>query len=193
MIKPDISYVKDLHEFYSKLVEEQQSAHGELYTAHHKALTRCAKECETIKEIGVCQGGTLAAMLLTNPKKLVGVDIAPRYFKPYQKHFETYAKENDVDFSYNVISSIDVKSVSEVDMIHIDSLHTPEHLTQELKLHAPHVKKYMVFHDTSQTRFGLDDDSLYRVIEKFCKESKEWEVIEREIRNVGYTVIKRNR
>ena len=99
MIKPDISHVKDIHEFYSEIKKQQSGAHGIEYIAHHDALIKCAQESETIKEIGVCQGATLAGLMLTNPKKLTGIDIMPKYFNPYKQHFVNYAQQNNIDFS----------------------------------------------------------------------------------------------
>jgi hypothetical protein len=32
--------------------------------------------------------------------------------------------------------------------LHIDSLHTPAHSMKELKIYAPHVRKYLAFHNT---------------------------------------------
>ena len=72
-VKHDITYVKDIKEFYKEITKSQQGSHGKEYMHHHNALVKCAKESETIKELGVCQGATLAAMLMTNPKKITGV------------------------------------------------------------------------------------------------------------------------
>ena len=189
MIKPDITHVKDIHEFYRTLKSAQEREHGRTYTGHHDALIKCAKECEVIKEIGVCQGGTLAALLLTNPKKLTGIDIEPKYFNPYKHHFEKYAKENGIDFEYRVIDSHDEESVSECDMLHIDSLHRPDHLMGELKRHAKHVRKYIVFHDTANARSSF---GLFKTIAEYITfKEQQWSVVDHFIHNVGYTVIKR--
>lgn len=189
MIKPDITHVKDIHEFYRTLKSAQEGEHGRTYTGHHDALIKCAKECEVIKEIGVCQGATLAALLLTNPKKLTGVDVAPRYIAPYKHHFEKYAEDNNIDFKLLEMSSHDEESVGECDMLHIDSLHTPSHLMGELKLHAKHVKKYIVFHDTANARSSR---GLFKTIAEYITEHEQlWSVVDHFIHNVGYTVIKR--
>lgn len=189
MIKPDISHVKDIHEFYSEIKKQQSGAHGIEYIAHHDALIKCAKESETIKEIGVCQGATLAGLMLTNPKKLTGIDIMPKYFNPYKQHFVNYAQQNNIDFSYDVIDSTNPSCVSEVDLLHIDSLHTPEHLMKELKLHAPHVKKYIVFHDTANFK---NAKGLFQTIAHYITYiEQKWKVVDHFIHRVGYTVIKR--
>ena len=189
MIKPDISHVKDIHEFYNEIKLAQAGAHGQEYIAHHNALIKCAQNSATIKEIGVCQGATLAGMLLTNPKKIIGIDIAPHYFEPYKKHFEKYATEHNIDFSYQIMDSTNPASVSEVDMLHIDSLHSPKHLIKELKLHAPKCKKYIVFHDTAN--FSTSKGLLKTIAEYITEVEQSWKIIDHYIHRVGYTVIER--
>ena len=90
MIKPDLSHCKDLKEFYKEICREQAEAHGKEYIAHHKALIKCVKDPDVnmVKELGVCQGGTLAAMMLQNPYQLTGYDIAP----DIMHHMHTYLK-----------------------------------------------------------------------------------------------------
>jgi hypothetical protein len=189
MIKPDLKYTKNLQEFYQEIKNKQTSAHGIDYIAHHQALINCAKESKTIKEIGVCQGATLACLLLTNPEKLTGIDIMPKYFEPYKTHFINYSLENNIDFSFQILDSTDPASVSEVDLLHIDSLHTPDHLMKELKLHAPHVKKYIVFHDTANFK---NAKGLFQTIAQYITFiEQEWKIFDHFIHNVGYTVIKR--
>ena len=189
MIKPDISYVRDIHEFYSEIKKQQSGAHGIEYNAHHDALINCAKKCKIVKEIGVCQGATLAGLMLTNPKKLIGLDIAPYYFEPYKKHFEKYSTDNQIDFEYRVQNSTEPESVDEVDMLHIDSSHYPEHLMKELKLHAPSVTKYIVFHDTAN--FSTSK-GLFKTIATYITEiEQKWKIIDHYIHRVGYTVIER--
>lgn len=189
MIKPDLSHCSDIHEFYSEIKRIQSGAHGEEYIEHHKALISCAKQCETIKEIGVCQGGTLAALLTTNPKKLTGIDILPKYFQPYQSHFDKYAQENNVEFDFISGDSLDQKLVSQVDMLHIDSLHEPDHLMKELIIHAPHVKKYIVFHDTAN--FATSRGLFVTIAKYITKIEQSWKVVDHYIHRVGYTVIER--
>lgn len=189
MIKPDLTYCKDIHEFYSEIKRLQAGQHGEEYIAHHKALIEKAKDCKVIKEIGVCQGGTLAALLLTNPEKLIGIDISPKYFEPYQKHFYQYSKENNIDFEFIAGDSHNPKLSSEVDLLHIDSLHRPDHLMKELIIHAPKVKKYIVFHDTANYKTS---SGLFVTIAKYITEiEQEWRIVDHYIHRVGYTVIER--
>jgi len=189
MIKPDVRHAKTLEEFYSELTRLQAGAHGGEYVEHHNALVKCAKECEVIKEIGVCQGATFAALLMQHPKKLIGMDNYPKHYYNYQKLFDDYAKEHNVDLEFIEGDSHDPKHVHEVDMLHIDSLHTPAHLIGELRLHAPKVRKYIVFHDTANYK---TTKGLFPTIAKYItEEEQKWRVIDHYIQRVGYTVIER--
>jgi cephalosporin hydroxylase len=189
MIKPKIENVKNLEQFYKELTSAQQQAHGIEYTSHHSVLQSLTKECDSIKELGVCQGATLAAMMFCNPNKITGIDIDPQYFLPYQNLFETYAKENQIDFEFICGSSHDKKLVTSVDLLHIDSYHTYDHLIKELSIHAPEVKKYIVFHDTVH---GRGAQRLLAAIAHYITEvDPKWEIIEHSIKGSGHTVIKR--
>lgn len=189
MIKPDLSHAKTLEQFYSDLVRIQQEHHGVEYTAHHRALQKYITECDTVKELGVCQGATLAGMLLSRPKRITGIDIDNQYFTPYQSLFYDYAKDNNIDFEFIKGSSIDPALVTSVDLLHIDSYHVYEHLLKELKTHAPTVKKYIVFHDTRNTKSA---PGLLKAIAHYITEIEQtWQIVDHYITNAGYTVIKR--
>ena len=58
----------DLAAFHAEIKRVQQKAHGQHYTDNHEALQKYGAECPIQKELGVSQGGTLAALMLTNPK-----------------------------------------------------------------------------------------------------------------------------
>ena len=191
MIKPDMTYVKSLPEFYEEIKRLQSGANSKEYIEHHKAVKKCVQDPDVniVKEIGVCQGGTLAAMMIENPKVLHGYDIARYYYDPYAHLFDDYAKENNIDFSYKEISSLDDRTVYDCDLLHIDSLHQPSHLMNELKLHGPTVKKYIVFHDTANFKTSA---GLFKVIAKYITEVEQsWKIVDHYIHRVGYTVIQR--
>lgn len=191
MIKPDMTYVESLPEFYEEIKRLQAGAHSKEYIEHHKALKKCARDpdVKVIKELGVCQGGTLAAMMLEHPKILHGYDIATYYYNPYKNLFNDYAKEHNIDFKYIGMSSLDTNSVYECDLLHIDSLHEPDHLMQELRLHAPTVSKYIVLHDTANFKTSA---GLFKVIAKYITEVEQsWKIVDHYIHRVGYTVIQR--
>lgn len=189
MIKPDLSYTTSLEQFYNEIVRLQQASHGQEYTAHHRALKQCVAECKTIKELGVCQGATLAGLLLSKPRKLTGIDIDDRYFNPYKHLFVEYAQANSVDFEFIKGSSIDPSLVTSVDLLHIDSYHIYDHLLKELITHAPSVNKYIVFHDTRHAKAA---PGLLKAIAHYITEVEQtWQIVDHYILNAGYTVIKR--
>jgi hypothetical protein len=192
MIKPDLTAsATNLEEFYEQITAAQQGSHGKEYTEHHKSLIACANDPDVnvIKELGVCQGATFAALMMTKPKKLIGYDIASRYIDPYKHLFDKYAKEHNLDYEFHEMSSHDTRSVSQVDMLHIDSLHTPAHLQQELRMHAPKVRKYIVLHDTANFK---GSSGLFVTIAKYITEMEQlWKVHTHYIHRVGYTVLER--
>jgi hypothetical protein len=74
-------------------------------------------------------------------------------------------------------------------MLVIDSYHHPKHRQEELNIHGPHVKKYIIAHDTSIVN-GKPNESLFQTLESYGNKHG-FRVVERGITNVGYTVIKR--
>lgn len=189
MIKPDLSYVTSLDQFYNEVVRIQQESHGCEYTAHHSVLKKYAAECKVIKELGVCQGATLAGLLLSKPKKLTGIDIDDQHFAPYKSLFSDYAVANKIEFEFVKGSSIDPLLATPVDLLHIDSYHVYDHLLKELIIHAPSVKKYIVFHDTRHTKAA---SGLLKAIAHYITEvEQQWQIVDHYIINAGYTVIKR--
>ena len=84
-------------------------------------------------------------------------------------------------------SSHALESLSRTEVLLIDSVHRPRYLDHELRLHESWVSDYIVFHDTTIP----DAPGLYPVIETFCKEINQWEIVERGTANVGYTLIQR--
>lgn len=189
MIKPDIvKEVNSLSEFYDKLTAMQQTAHFTEYCAHHKPLKELTKKCDTVKELGVCQGVTLAAMMMEKPKKIIGIDIMPKYFNPYSKLFYDYAEKHNIDFEFKIANTMEAESVSDCDLLHIDTTHKGNVLAKELEMHGSSVKKYIVFHDTCNY---AGSDGLLVEIAKFITKYQYWQIIDHNIQRVGYTIIKR--
>ena len=85
------------------------------------------------------------------------------------------------------MSSTDGRCVKQVDMLHIDSFHSANHLRQELKMHENSVKKYIVFHDTKS-----QNASLQSVIVEMINSKIAWAIDTHYTKgNAGHTVIKR--
>jgi len=189
MIRPPFQ-AHDFNDFYDTVTRLQDDAHGGRYTEHHTALTDFACECDSVMEIGVCQGASLAAMMkyVNRPGRVIGVDIRDKHFRPHQHHFEEYARQHDIDFEFIVADST-AGPIAEVDMLHIDSLHTPEHLLKELKIHAPLVKKYLAFHDTSN--YTGCEGLLETIAHYITYVEQSWRIVRHDIDICGFTVIER--
>ena len=120
---------------------------------HLPLLAKLSSECEHITEMGVRYCVSTFAFIEGNPKKLVSIDIDHPSFYLHQeggKHFaevERLCKEKDIDFQFIQASTLDIE-IEPTDLLFIDTLHTYEQLSQELKLHGNKVKKYIVMHDT---------------------------------------------
>lgn len=190
MINSELGHVKSVKAFNKDIKRQQEEAHGEHYCAIHNAIIKYMKECESYIELGTHQGGTASTALLCNPKQVQLVDIdMSRYKKFLQPLAEKYAKNKNIDFRVLEESSLSIKSTRRSDMLVIDSLHHPNHMIQELRLHSSLINKYIIAHDTSVLH-GKKDNRLYDCIQNFCLDYP-WEVVERNTDNVGYTVMKR--
>lgn len=191
MINSKVSHCTSLSELYSEFRKQQEEAHGEYYCAQHDAVTKLMEDCETYKELGTHQGASAAAACLTNPKKVEVVDITFEKLQVSEHLFNAYCEENDIEFIKHEMSSTDKRCAGPVDLLVIDSLHNVRHLTAELALHSPYVKKHIVCHDTSILH-GRANDALYQALVNFTSGINPWYISERETRNVGYTVISNN-
>lgn len=192
MINSELGHVTTMEEFNSEIIRQQEEAHGKDYCAIHKAIKKYMKECDSYLELGTHQGGTASTAALCKPKRIQLVDTDLSRFKKFlQPLWEPYCVENNIQYWLVEESSISIASTrSRSDMLMIDSLHTPQHMIQELRLHQIHINKYIIAHDTSVLH-GRKDDRLYDCLQNFCLDYP-WKIIERNTDNVGYTVLKKN-
>jgi hypothetical protein len=189
MINAELDYVKTLPEFYTEIRKQHEEAHGHDYCWQHDAMQECMKVCDTYRELGTHQGASAAAACLTNPKKVTLVDIDFHRWRPFEKIFNTYCEENNIQLTVLEKSSADPSTASPVDCLLIDSNHQPAHLFKELNLHGPLTKKYIVLHDTTRL-FGKPDDRLWKVANQWVDTGiNPWRVKFRETANVGYTIL----
>ena len=146
-----------------------------------KALT---EGCESVTEMGVRYCVSTFAFIEGNPKKLTCIDIVhPNTYvnQGGPQAFEEVAqlvKEKHIDFKFIEASTLDIE-IEPTDLLFIDTLHTYPHLSQELKLHADKVKKYIVLHDTTAC------PELWQAVE----ELKGWKVKDRYTNCSGLTVL----
>jgi hypothetical protein len=190
MINSELGHVTSLEEFNSEIIRQQVEAHGEHYCDIHDAIKKYMPECRYYMELGTHQGGTASTALLCKPESVQLVDIDTSRYKKFLKPLaEEYAEKYDIDLTVLEVSSLSMKSTTKTDMLMIDSLHHPNHMIQELRLHHSNTYKYIIAHDTSILH-GKKDSRLYDCLQNFCLDYP-WRIVERNEKNVGYTVLKR--
>lgn len=192
MIQANVSKCRNLEEFYKEIRNQQETAHGPDYCRHHDAIKNCIVKmnCSSYKELGTHQGATAAAACLANPNILQSIELVDTSFDLFNKHsilFEGFCTNHKINISKIKIDSSDPRSaVNPIDLLLVDSLHTPEHLRKELLIHPVKVQKFMIFHDTE-----VNGSKLFKVLENFVKNNSCWSIFEHYPNNVGYTILKR--
>lgn len=192
MINAKVDHCQSLPEFYSEIVRQQEEAHGKDYCAHHNAIRKFIGDgylkAHSYMELGTHQGATAACAMLCNPREVHLVDISFEKYNKSKHLFEAYAQKHDIKLVTNEISSTNAASARKTDILLIDSKHKPDHLWQELNLHAQNVNKFIILHDTEIIN-RKPNTALYQVAEEFCNQINPWFVFKRYRKNVGYTVL----
>jgi hypothetical protein len=147
---------------------------------HLETICDYASKCDHVTEFGTREGNTTLALLNSTAQTVICYDIdqCSRFSSGLLRRMG-YGKKM-------VLHKMDIldKDIEETDMLFIDTIHTKERFEQELKRHAPKVRKYIIRHDTH-----LFPD-LMKVIDDLV-ETGQWEVIEHRTNNHGLTVLGR--
>ena len=144
-------------------------------------------------EFGVRTGNSTVAFLhaLEENKTatLRSYDLNDNY--EVKKAFE---KHTSVDWSFTLCSTIQIPAIDQTDFLFIDTLHTYAQLTQELRIHANQVLKYIAFHDTNT--FGDQGEGgglgIRNAINDWLIAHCEWRAIYTTEKNNGLIVIERS-
>lgn len=151
---------------------------------HIATMRKYADECNHITEFGVRVGLSTWAWLASKAKIIRCFDIE-NVKDNLKSHFAS-AKATEKDFTFTCVSTIsDTLKIEETDLLFVDTDHTYEQCSKELKMHGDKVKKYIIFHDT--TMFV----ELNKAIEEFLKENLNWKIKEVFTNNNGLTVLER--
>jgi len=181
------------------IIEEKFKAVGLTHSTigeHVLTLRSYAGKCNHVTEFGVERIGSTWALLAALPEKLVCVDMVhPSAVGANLDEITNAAKEAGVNFQFIHANDLYI-FIDPTDMLFIDTLHTYDQLRQELSLHAPNVRKYILMHDTET--YGVvgsvpGQRGLLPALEEFLvsKEGSNWKIIE-VFRNMhGLTVIER--
>ncbi len=120
---------------------------------HLPLLHEFAQEVERVTEFGVLEGLSTRAFLAAQCR-LRSYDL---YTSPQVMRLVEAARAAGRDVEYRAADVLKL-DMEETDLLFIDTLHTGGQLSQELRLHAPKVRRYMAFHDTDT--FGLNDETV---------------------------------
>jgi len=150
---------------------------------HLPTLYEYALRCDHITEMGVRRGVSTSSFLYANPKKFIAYDI--RENGEVRNIFDM-CLNNGKDFHYIIDNVLEV-TIEETDFLFIDTEHTYDQLSQELKLHANKVRKYIGFHDTV-----IYGEQLMKAINEFLDMNGEWKIVHDAKYNNGMVIIEKN-
>ncbi len=173
---------------------------GEDIHEHLDTLLEYAKKSESIVELGVRKIISSIPFALGLPKKLTSVDIyMPSYFLHDNEQTLDYlrklCKDLNIDFQFILGNDLEIE-LEPVDFLFIDTNHTYDQLTKELKLHSNKVKKWIALHDTTAyadylTVDGRLEGGLKFAINEFLQANSEWKIEAEYTNNNGLTILSR--
>lgn len=175
---------------------------------HLPKLRDLASDCEHVTEMGTRFAISTYALLIANPKKVISIDLNYHFFQPYEKEIVDFAEECGTDFEF-ITGDVLKLEIQQTDMLFIDTLHTYNQLSKELRRHESKVNKWIVLHDT--VTFGYRDEDfyqngsisdevynqivnkkgLYPALTDFIEENKNWRIKEHYTNNNGLTILER--
>jgi hypothetical protein len=175
---------------------------------HLPTLRKYASLCEHVTEMGTRFAVSILALLIANPKKVVSIDLNYHFYEKFENETKEFAEKCGTDFDF-VIADVLKTDIEKTDMLFIDTLHTYNQLSKELRRHESNVNKWIVLHDT--VTYGQTDEifysnglisdevsndivvktGLYTALSDFLEENKNWKIKEHYVNNNGLTVIER--
>jgi len=214
MIERYGSDMKIEEEIFSKLCK-LQFEHSLLYgrgivdiNEHLETLRKYASKCKHVTEMGTRFAISTYALLIAKPEKVISIDLNYHFFKPYEKEILNFANLCNTNFQF-IEGDVLKMDIEETDLLFIDTLHTYNQLSKELRKHEKNVKKWICLHDT--ITFGEKDEDfykngeisefiknekiekqgLYNALSDFLAENKNWIIKEHFTNNNGFTIIER--
>lgn len=153
---------------------------------HLETIKKYSVECDSVIEMGVRSIVSTWALLAGRPKKMISIDIKhPSFYGGNLDEVYESCEKEGICFKFELKSSLEYQ-FDEVDLLFIDTVHTYDFLSTELKLHGNKVKKYIILHDTE-----IFKNELMPAVNEFLKDNNEWKIKECFINNNGLTVLER--
>ena len=171
---------------------------------HLPTLKKYASKCDHVTEMGVRSVVSTWGLLAGYPKRFIGYDVE---WHDNIKSALIHAKYNGIDMEF-IQKDVHKVEIEETDLLFIDTEHTYDALSTELRMHSDKVNKYIIMHDT--TTFGYigcyilgfvqDGDNLqglipgkgiWPAIEEFLEKNNDWKLREKFENNNGLTILER--
>ena len=161
---------------------------------HLEILKSLADEVNHVTEMGTRTGSSTRAFLVSDVK-LRAYDL---FLDERVSELFNIAKKIGKDVQYTQADVLQIQ-IEETDLLFIDTWHAYDQLIEELRLHAPKVKKYIAFHDTqtfgtkSETFMGRGGSNglLPAIIHYMIESGDQWKFKIHRTNNNGLTVIER--
>ena len=151
---------------------------------HLPILKKYALLSDRIVELGVRGMVSTWALLAGHPQYMISVDIVdPLEHKGNVEETKAMAEKEGVNWGFLKASSLEIELFRH-DLLFIDTIHSYEQLSQELKFHSPHTTKYIIMHDTNMPE-------MQKAIKEFLLGNKDWKIKEVFIGDNGLTVLQR--
>ena len=168
-----------IEENYQQLCEKESDINE-----HLPILRKYAMLSSSVVELGVrCMVSTWA-LLAGHPDYMVSIDIVhPSKHGGNVELTKQMADNEGTIWKFDQKSSLSIE-LDRHDLLFIDTIHSYEQLSQELKLHSPHTTKYIIMHDTVLPE-------MQRAIDEFLLGNNDWKVKEVFTNNSGLTVLQR--
>ena len=151
---------------------------------HLPTIKKYASLSDRIVELGVRGMVSTWALLAGYPGEMVSIDIVhPSDHKGDTDEAKKMAGEEGIKWFFEKKSSLDIE-LSRHELLFIDTIHSYEQLSQELKLHSPHTTKYIIMHDTVIPE-------MQRAVDEFLTGNSDWKIKEVLTTLTGLTVLQR--
>src|SRR3990167_3186410 len=151
---------------------------------HLPVLKDYASKAESIVELGVREMVSTWALLAGRPKEMLAVDIVyPKQFNV--REVEELCEKEGIDFKFTLGDSLKI-DLPKCDLLFIDTIHTYEQLSKELKRHGNKVNKFIILHDTTSC-----EEELLPVVNEFLESNPRWAVDKVYKNNNGITILKK--
>ena len=180
-----------LPEFLDFYYDELKNSNLDI-SEHLETLKRYAEQSESIVEMGVRRMVSTFSFIKGVPKKLTCIDaVHPReYLEDNADLFDVTVEICNVlgiDFEFILGDTLKIE-IEPCNLLFIDTLHTFDQLSIELKLHGSKSKKWIILHDIESAK-----DELIPAVMQFLLQNTEWFIKEIYRNNNGLMILERNK